>query len=148
MHCADSITDSLSDMGKLIKQRSDWGRAIGMDKGYQDCESLAEAIASSLDAVETISSCSTHLRNVVNDVLTLSKLDSNMLKIAPVAVSCERFLKDIYKMFSTEAKREEVEFTTHIDRSISQLNADWIVIDPGRVTQVSTHFHCADNEFY
>jgi len=112
----------------------------------RDNLSVLEAIDSSLEAVETISSCSAHLRLVVDDVLTLSKLDSNMLKIAPVAVSSQRFIEDIYKIFSVEAEREGVEFVTRANKSIGQLKADWVVIDPGRVTQVCVFFvHISSN---
>jgi len=134
IHCADSITESLGDMSRVIKQHklersaSEGGKEIGA--------TFSNTINSSLEAVETISSCSAHLRLVVDDVLTLSKLDSNMLKIAPVAVSSGRFIEDIYRIFSVEAEREGVDFGTKVDTSIAQLAAEWVVIDPGRVTQV------------
>ena len=50
-------------------------------------------------------------------------------------MSSGRLIQDIYRMFAVEAEREGVEFLTEVDQSIAQLGADWVVIDPGRVTQ-------------
>lgn len=142
VHCADSITESLDDMDKLVARYSIPNGLETKDQGFGP---LNEAINSSQDAVETISSCAAHLRAVVDDVLTLSKLDSNMLKIAPIAVSSERLIQDIYNMFRVEAEREEIAFEAQVDQSIKQLNAEWVLIDPGRVTQV--WLTCSSNIF-
>jgi hypothetical protein len=45
---------------------------------------LQKDISTSIDALQTIVSCSLHQKRVIDDVLTLSKLDSNLILITPV----------------------------------------------------------------
>ena len=135
VHCADSIIDSLSDMSKLVKQR---GSTPGSSlfRPEDETKLLTEAIGSSLEAVETISSCTSHMRRIIDDILTLSKLDTNLLKIAPSPVDTGAFINTIQKMLEIDAERVGVVLQAQADMSVSKLNAAWVEIDPGRVTQV------------
>jgi signal transduction histidine kinase len=45
---------------------------------------LQEDISTSIDALQTIVSCSLHQKRVIDDVLTLSKLDSDLILITPM----------------------------------------------------------------
>lgn len=119
----------IMDSWRKAPQNSDEAR-----KG--EVEQLVSAIDGSLDAVDTISSCSSHMRRIIDDILTLSKLDANLLKISPSLVSTGRLLQDVRKMFEVEAERNGVSFKAQIGTTAKQLKADWMVIDPGRVTQV------------
>ena len=122
-------------MSKLVKQR---GSTPGSSlfRPEDETKLLTEAIGSSLEAVETISSCTSHMRRIIDDILTLSKLDANLLKIAPSPVDTGAFINTIQKMLEIDAERVGVVLQAQADVSVSKLNAEWVEIDPGRVTQV------------
>jgi len=48
--------------------------------------SLAIALKTGIDAAETIQLCAQHQKSIVDDILTISKLDSNLVLITPVPV--------------------------------------------------------------
>jgi hypothetical protein len=68
LQCADEISTTLSDF-----------RATGS-------RTIADSIVSdSIDAAQTIALCAQHQKRIVDDVLTLSKLDSAMLMVRHAA---------------------------------------------------------------
>lgn len=75
-------------------------------------------------------------RRIVDDILVLSKLDSNLLQIAPSTVRVTALLNDVEKMFEAEAQRSDVRLETQAHASLKQLEVDWVMLDPGRVQQV------------
>lgn len=97
---------------------------------------LQELIDSGLDAVNTITSCTGHQKRIVDDVLVLSKLDSNLLQLAPSSVSVPKILTDVQRMFEAEAQKVDVSLRTEMDRSIKELAVDWVFLDPGRLLQI------------
>lgn len=73
----------------------------------------------------------------MDDILVLSKLDSNLLQIAPSCISAHTVLNDIDKMFEAEASRECVNFITQADKSLEQMKVDWLLLDHGRINQIA-----------
>ena len=47
---------------------------------------LIAMVKANMDSAETIQLCAGHQKNIVNDILTVSKLDSNFLLINPVPI--------------------------------------------------------------
>lgn len=82
------------------------------------------------------------MRRIIDDILTLSKLDANLLKISPSPVDTGAFINTIQKMLEIDAERVGVVLQAQADASVSKLNAEWVEIDPGRVTQVCPAFWC------
>jgi CheY-like chemotaxis protein len=72
----------------------------------------------------------------VDDILVLSKLDSNLLQIVPSAVKVTSLLHDVEKMFEAEAQRCDVHVETEAHDSLAQLQVSHAMLDPGRVQQV------------
>lgn len=95
-----------------------------------------EQIESSIEAADTIKSCSEHQRRIVNDILTLSKMDSKLLQLAPSPVDAVALLHDLFKMFAAETEHAGVKIEIQSDPSIAELGVQWVVLDPGRVLQV------------
>ena len=96
-----------------------------------------ELVESNLEAVEIITLCAQHQSRIINDVLTLSKLDSAMLQVAPVVVQPLTVMKGALKMFEGELLSHHISLDFISDQSYAQLKIDWIMADPSRVTQVS-----------
>ncbi|KAF2157759.1 hypothetical protein K461DRAFT_236178 [Myriangium duriaei CBS 260.36] len=130
VHCADSILTSLVDLEALTKEMSAM-------MPHKQMRQLLDIYESSFDAVNTIISCSTHQRRIVDDVLTWSKLNSNLLKITPSMVRSAAILQDIRNMFELDAQKVGVALNVVQDAGgADNVNAEWVMLDPGRLMQI------------
>ncbi|KAH5248824.1 hypothetical protein HBI70_215780 [Parastagonospora nodorum] len=89
-----------------------------------------------LDAAQTIAQCAQHMRHIVDDILTISKLDSGLLVITPVDSRPESLLKHAVKMFDAEAKAARVELSYTVDQSYREMDLNWVSLDPTRLLQI------------
>ncbi|KAJ4991619.1 histidine kinase hhk13p [Stagonosporopsis vannaccii] len=89
-----------------------------------------------LDSAQTIAQCAQHMRHIVDDILTVSKLDSGLLVITPVDAQPEKVVKHAAKMFDSEAKAAGVDLSFVVDQSYRDLEVDWVSLDPTRVLQI------------
>ncbi|KAL5117294.1 hypothetical protein ACEQ8H_004853 [Pleosporales sp. CAS-2024a] len=119
LQCADEISTILSDF-----------RASGS-------QTIADSVVSdSIDAAQTIALCAQHQKRIVDDVLTLSKLDSAMLMVTPVDAQPLQVVQRALKMFQGEVQTAGIEMQFVLTDSFKKLNVDWVKIDPSRVLQV------------
>lgn len=100
-----------------------------------------------LDAAQTIAQCAQHMRHIVDDILTISKLDSGLLVITPVDAQPESLLKHAVKMFEAEAKAARVDLSFSIDQSYCDMKLDWVSLDPTRLLQVSESFSWSHHRY-
>lgn len=121
LQCADSITTSLRST---------------LDKLTTIPKMMEELLDSNIDAAETITLCAQHQKRIVDDVLTLSKLDSEMLMVTPVNVQLLQVAQHVMKMFEGEAKKHNTTMGLHLDDSYKEARVDWVQLDPSRLTQV------------
>ncbi|EME78098.1 uncharacterized protein MYCFIDRAFT_145090, partial [Pseudocercospora fijiensis CIRAD86] len=75
-------------------------------------------------------------RRVINDVLTLSRLKSNMFTITPMPGRPIDVVNNTIKMFSTKSAIEEIEIEALQDYSYHNADIDYVLLDPPRLTQV------------
>jgi PAS domain-containing protein len=90
-----------------------------------------------LDAAQTIAQCSQHMKRIVDDILTISKLDSGLLVITPVDTQPQSVAFHAVKMFEAEAKAAGVNMGFKIKPTYRELDVDWVSLDPTRLLQVS-----------
>ncbi|KAF3902963.1 hypothetical protein ABW20_dc0102057 [Dactylellina cionopaga] len=112
---------------------------LGSLERYREIASsqdLLEDIESSIDVAQTISLCALHQKRVVDDILTMSKLDSALLTVTPVDVQPVAVVEKAFKMFEQEAFSSDTKMTFKIDDSFKQLAIDWVKLDPARLLQV------------
>lgn len=121
VQCADSIGSSLGEFGGSVKG---------------DVTIPQELVESNLDAAQTIALCAQHQKRIIDDVLTLSKLDSNLLLITPVEVQPSLFIGNALKMFDNELQKNNVELRFKVDDSYVTTGINWVKLDPSRVAQV------------
>ncbi|KAI9705907.1 MAG: hypothetical protein M1836_005313 [Candelina mexicana] len=121
LQCADEITTTLGDF------RSNHGRSAAMS---------AELVDSNIDAAQTIALCAQHQKRIVDDVLTMSKLDSALLLVTPVDVSPTSVVQRALKMFEGELQKVDIEMRFVVDKSYKDLNIGWVKMDPSRLLQV------------
>ncbi|KAF2634409.1 hypothetical protein P280DRAFT_463610 [Massarina eburnea CBS 473.64] len=96
----------------------------------------ASLLEQTLDAAQTIAQCAQHMKRIVDDILTISKLDSGLLVITPIDAQPESVTRHAVKMFESEAKAADVDMILHVDKSFRDLQVDWVSLDPTRLLQV------------
>jgi signal transduction histidine kinase len=116
IQCADSVIASLQSLPA------------------QELSKAEAEIRSSLESLYIIVSCSMHQKRVIDDVLTLSKLDSNLILITPMRVQPAIVVSDAVKMFEVECKQGGIKLEFSIDETFQGM--EWTMMDPSRLLQI------------
>ncbi|KAK4240869.1 hypothetical protein C8A03DRAFT_31037 [Achaetomium macrosporum] len=123
LQCADEISTGLS----RYKQGEPAAHLPG---------ALSVLIDSCVEAASIISLCASHQKRIVDDILTLSKLDSNLLLVTPIDVQPVKIVQDVLKMFETELRSNDIDGRLIIEQSYRDLAINWVKLDPSRLRQV------------
>jgi signal transduction histidine kinase len=118
LHCAEDILE-------IVEPRK------GLKSDFDE-----EHISAIIESAETIKLCVAHQKNIVDDILSFSKLDASMLSLCPRSVQPSRQLADSFKMFQPEFKREHIELDYKIDTSYQEMKVDWVKADLVRISQI------------
>jgi PAS domain S-box-containing protein len=97
---------------------------------------LQDALDASVDAAQTIALCAQHQKRIVDDILTLSKLDSALLLVTPVETQPHAVVQRALKMFEGELETNDISMEFQIEESYRELKVDWVKLDPSRLLQV------------
>ncbi|KAJ1325718.1 two-component system, NarL family, sensor histidine kinase EvgS [Microdochium nivale] len=97
---------------------------------------LKAHIASAHEAANTVLYCVQHQKQIVDDVLTMSKLDSSLLEVSPIPVQPTEFIQTSLKIFERELKMTDIKLILAEDESLQQHALDWILLDPNRYLQI------------
>jgi PAS domain S-box-containing protein len=121
VHCADAITSAVEECQTQLAQ---------IPSPHLD------ALNDNLQSAKIIMQCALHQKRIIDDVLTLSKLDSMLLSITPVAVKPAELVDSIVNIFEAELKANNIAYSVTPDTSLLDLDIDHLCLDPSRVTQV------------
>jgi signal transduction histidine kinase/DNA-binding response OmpR family regulator/PAS domain-containing protein len=83
-------------------------------------------------ALGKIQDASTHLLGLINDILDMSKIEANMLKLSSVEFSFEKSLKKVVGLVNFRVDEKRQKFTVRIDHAIP----DNLLGDDQRLVQV------------
>jgi signal transduction histidine kinase/PAS domain-containing protein len=119
VHCADAIASTLEEV----------------NAGDLPIAAV-EALEENAQSADVILQCANHQKRIIDDILTLSKLDSMLLSITPVAVRPRKLIDSIFSIFEAELKSKGIEHSVNSGPSIKELDIDYVYLDPSRVTQV------------
>ncbi|TRX95990.1 hypothetical protein FHL15_003132 [Xylaria flabelliformis] len=97
---------------------------------------LKKQIDSTVDAAKTIMYCVQHQKQIVDDVLTLSKLDSDLLLVSPSAVELMSLVRSSLKMSELELKAADIALEIVEDDSLENLGAHWVMLDSKMFIQI------------
>ncbi|KAJ8066268.1 hypothetical protein OCU04_005349 [Sclerotinia nivalis] len=128
LQCSDEITSALTS--PTIKSLRSSMQHLEASK------EISEYIESSIDAAQTIALCAQHQKRIVDDILTLSKLDSALLVVAPVSSQPVSVARRAIKMFEGDMEKHGISIEFQIQDSYSDLNISWVKLDPSRLLQV------------
>ncbi|KAJ5283440.1 hypothetical protein N7505_001420 [Penicillium chrysogenum] len=102
----------------------------------QNKESSAVPVADIARATETINFCISHQKKIVDDVLTVSKLDASMLFLSPRRGQPKRHLARTLSIFLPELRKQDIRFELNFDNSYSECGIEWVLADFSRMGQV------------
>jgi signal transduction histidine kinase/CheY-like chemotaxis protein/PAS domain-containing protein len=120
MQCADGILSSCNgDQGELPSPIT-----------------YGNILEQVVDSAQTIAQCAQHMKRIVDDILTISKIDSGLLVITPVDAQPESVAYHAVKMFEPEAKAAGVDLTFHVEQAYRDMAIDWASLDPTRLLQI------------
>ena len=99
-------------------------------------DDVTRILQSNVDSANTILLCAAHQKRIVDDVLTLSKLDSMLLSITPVVVQPYKIVESVLRMFEAEFDASSISVDSRTTESYLQFGVDWVALDPSRLTQI------------
>ncbi|THY50075.1 hypothetical protein D6C99_04920 [Aureobasidium pullulans] len=88
------------------------------------------------DAAQTIFLCAQHQSGIFNDILTVSKLDSQLLTIMPEKVRPTDVVQKALKMYEQEARRSDINASMVVQDTYSDHITGFVMVDPNRLLQV------------
>lgn len=117
MQCADGISSAAE-------------KFLPSCQGNEEITGLMEAMH---ENARTILLCTSFQRRIIDDILTVSKLDSTLLTITPVLVEPWMVMQDIMQMFDAEMSASDIVSTYNVEASC---DSTWAHCDPSRLTQI------------
>ncbi|CAG8980025.1 hypothetical protein HYALB_00005199 [Hymenoscyphus albidus] len=121
LQCADSITTTL-------KEALTGNSAL-------DASAIV-AFEDAIGSAETITLCAQHQKAIIDDILTISKLDANLLLITPLPVQPVGIVRQTLKMFTAEVQMSSIELNFNIEDSWVDLDANTVMLDYSRLRQI------------
>lgn len=88
------------------------------------------------DSAQTILLCVNHQRIIIEDILAVSKLDSNLMTVTPVPTDPRDLVWNGLKMFEAEFAGKGIYWEFRVLESYDLLDISWVNIDPSRTTQI------------
>ncbi|KAK7750759.1 hypothetical protein SLS62_007311 [Diatrype stigma] len=118
LQCADDILSTLKEH-----------RSCDRPPGLEDVNSCIES-------AQTISLCVQHQKSIVDDILTVSKLDSSLLALTPTTAQPAEVVGRVVRMFEPELQAKDIRMVCTVEPSFAALGVDWVTLDPSRVLQI------------
>lgn len=146
-HCADAIASALTQVQERVRAGTAPGtpsdaaaNSHSLSDGPHDSEDgrgePCRTIDECIDNAETIIACAQHQKRIIDDLLTVSKLDSKLVAVTPCTVDPVVMVRNALKMFEVEAKRIQVDLKMTVDPSFTELGYEYFDFDPSRAKQV------------
>jgi signal transduction histidine kinase len=85
-----------------------------------------------LDTAANIQLCAKHMKQIAEEVLTFSRLDSKLLSLSPERIRPLETVQSVLKMVKAELDHDQVQASMEIQQSYIDLAIDNVLLDPGR----------------
>jgi signal transduction histidine kinase len=123
VHCADSILLAFDD----VYAKEDMSKIP---------IAVFDVLRDNTAAASVILDCCKHQKRIVDDVLTLSRLESSLLSVNPTATKPAELVDSIMAMFSAELRSKAINTQVIAEPSIQDLDVDHLQLDSSRVVQI------------
>jgi signal transduction histidine kinase len=108
-----------------------------LERAKEICQdSLPSEINDALEAIRTVVLCANHQKRIIDDTLTMSKLDSRLLLVTPVDTQPVEVVEKVMKMFENDFNHNEITPLLVVHPSYGASKINWVKADPSRFTQV------------
>lgn len=101
--------------------------------GTDECLISRDTAVATLEAVNTILYCGTHQKHIIDDVLTISKLDSKLLTLAPTSSNPVEVAQQALQIYRSETRTSQIQVTVKASKETSSAVVSF---DAGRVLQI------------
>ncbi|KAK8061356.1 two-component system protein B [Apiospora phragmitis] len=137
IQCGDSILASQTQVSELLNNlRSGLPKTMATQWVSDNISRASNLVQNTIESAETVLSCTQHQSRIVDDILTMSKMDSNLLSVTPTTVNPILIVKEAFNMFRVEARSVDINLTMTVDPSYTDLNIEFLDLDPSRLKQV------------
>lgn len=124
LQCGDELIEAL---GQLLHDiHTDTGTVVAP----------TALIKSLLDAAETIEYCTLHQKRIIDDILTLSKMEAGLLPLSTEETRIVDILESTMKIYQREMRISEIAVDMQIHDSIFVHNVESAELDGGRFSQI------------
>jgi signal transduction histidine kinase len=97
---------------------------------------LSQVLKQNIDNANTILMCAKHQKRIVDDVLTLSKLEYTMLSVTPTPIQLPALVQKWMKMFESQLSSSDIRITVQELPFLKAHGIDWILCDELRIQQI------------
>lgn len=122
-------------LSAITQSADDIMRSLRDYRGAKKAEPLLEILDSNIEAAESILLCSMHQRRIVDDVLTLSKLDSALITVVPSTFLPRSIINEATRMFQAEFVSDDIELQISVEKNDEDV-VESVIGDSSRVMQV------------
>ncbi|KAF2031453.1 hypothetical protein EK21DRAFT_99625 [Setomelanomma holmii] len=123
VHCADGISLAVDDL-----------------QARQALNTIPDAVLETLkantSAASIILDCCKHQKRIIDDILTLSRLESTFLSLKPSATRPSELVNSVLNMFEAEIQSKAITTEVIAESSMKELDIDFLNFDSSRVIQV------------
>jgi signal transduction histidine kinase len=125
-----AILQSADNITSTLEEASNAGlRGLRLELDNSSIDSMVESAA-------TIATCAQHQKRILDDILTMSKLDASLLIVTPTEVDPIATIQHALQLHQQEFKSNGVEGLIHIHNTYYDLNVERVFLDPSRLLQV------------
>lgn len=119
-----AIVQSADDVATLVKE---------LQTTHSIDDSLTESLDSIHESAQVILLCAAHQKRIVDDILIVSKLDSNLLSVTPILAEPSVVVQQAMQMFNAEFKASNIQAAFTLENAY---DVTWVHCDPSRLTQI------------
>ncbi|KAF8312814.1 hypothetical protein DL93DRAFT_2168193 [Clavulina sp. PMI_390] len=132
LNCASLVQENYRSLKSYLVEQAREGN-------FNPKANILNMMEEDLEALDAIYQCGLSQERIANDVLSLSRMQLEVLSILPVDFIMDKELQRICSPFQTELKMKAIEFDLALGESVKALHASPVRLDKSRFAQIVTN---------
>ncbi|EJT46944.1 hypothetical protein A1Q1_04314 [Trichosporon asahii var. asahii CBS 2479] len=133
LQCSSLVKENLCSLMDQMK----W--ALANDVGFVPTPQTLLDLEEDVDALESIFTCGAVQERIANDILSLARIQLDMLSLHDVEMDMQHEARKKLSVFASEARMKNIDIDLQFDESLDRLGVYGIKTDPVRLGQVVTN---------
>lgn len=130
LHCSEGILES-------IKGSPEGEDSIDIEGKHSKNHIVDQACLDDIvEAANTTIFCVQHQKQIVDDILSFSRIDSDMLSLSPSPNQPEQKIAQYLRIFQPELREKSIDIKFALDPSYRDAGVNWVNADMVRINQV------------